>query len=231
MISVFHYHQPKLGNSESEYEDAFSYDVGRGLFAMADGSSESVFSNEWAKSLVDTFVSGKHDMKLDDMVETALGMWRSKLPWSNMKWFVKNKIARGSMSTFLGLEIQDGGFKSVAVGDTCLFIITPEGMKSFPIKNASEFGNTPKLIWTGNPLLRTRRSVKWANYMEGRLSESDILIMATDSLAHWMISRAKQSPWKMLIDHSENEGELISGLINSGEMKNDDVTFAVISLR
>ncbi|WP_297215281.1 hypothetical protein [Thermoplasma sp.] len=231
MIRLFHYHQPKIGNSESEYEDAFSYDTEKGLFAMADGSSESVFSNEWARSLVETFIQGKYDMKIDDMVETAVGLWRSKLPWDNMRWFVRNKIARGSMSTFLGLEIAGHEFRSVAVGDTCLFIVSSDGLKSFPVKNASEFGNTPKLIWTGNPLLRTRRSIRWANFMEGKISENDILIMATDSLAHWILKNTEHRPWKALMDHADDERDFISDLINSGYMKNDDVTFAIISLK
>ena len=43
---------PKDPENPSQYEDAWHYDPGRGIAAIADGVSSSIFSRPWAEVLV-----------------------------------------------------------------------------------------------------------------------------------------------------------------------------------
>ena len=43
---------PKFGNTEDEYEDAVAFSLPDQRFAIADGATESSFSDRWAQSLV-----------------------------------------------------------------------------------------------------------------------------------------------------------------------------------
>ena len=105
------FHRPKSGYRESEYEDAYSLDAEGGKFAVADGATESSFSNIWAKALVSTFVENPPPMDMNDrqsvknLLDAARKKWYREIDWTSLPWFQKNKAVLGSYSTFLGLQV------------------------------------------------------------------------------------------------------------------------------
>ena len=66
------------------YEDAAAFDLQERRFAIADGVSSAIFSDVWAKVLVDTAVEG--DIPLDDMeamvewLTPLRDQWKESLP-------------------------------------------------------------------------------------------------------------------------------------------------------
>lgn len=226
---IYEYHQQKIGNSLNEYEDSFSYDLSTGRFAMADGSTESIFSNVWSRALTTSYVRGKYGLDLNALVSDARAKWYSSIDWSNLRWFIRNKAMRGSYSTFLGISFDSRHYLSIGVGDTCLFHITEDNVTSFPIKTAKEFNNSPLLVWSGNPYTREIRAPKWIHYIEGDVDEGDVILMATDAFSQWFLKHMDERPWVKTIEHMGMEREFVTNLIESGEMKNDDVTYAFIS--
>ncbi len=229
-LNLHEFHIQKIGNKPDEYEDSFSYDIASGRFAMADGASESAYSGLWARSLTSAYVSHYSGSSLIPVIETARKQWLNGIRWDGMKWFVRNKVMRGSYSTFLGLSFSgDNHYRAIGVGDTCLFHINEGEVTSFPIRDQKEFGNTPILIWSGNPFSGEVKIPKWVYYVEGEIDEGDILIMATDSYSHWFMKNIDRSPWENMLSDQAEETRFIQGLIAKKEMKNDDVTYAVIT--
>lgn len=239
MIKVREYHRPKLGNSEGEYEDAFAFNLRTKRFAIADGASDSIFSNVWAQNLVKSFVKTnvpfRYKKKLvNGLLSKSREIWFKSIDWENMKWFVKNKAVKGSFSTFLGLEIRKKGkryhYRGIVIGDSCFFTLNEE-LFSFPLKEASEFNITPELLWSGygSPF---NEEYKWdppeLTFFEGDLHQGDSILMATDSLSKWILENGEKR-FKFLVE-SENPLNAIEELLQSKAMRNDDITLAIITL-
>lgn len=240
MIKVREFHRAKLGNSESEYEDAFAFNIRRKRFAMADGASESVFSGIWAKALVHSFINSKTRISdanalAEHMLTEARQTWYEQIDWDGLKLFVKNKAVKGSFSTFLGIELLKGTstykYKAVAFGDTCFLTIRNGRIASMPIEKASDFNITPKLFWSGygSPF---EKEYKWKipQLLEfsGEIEFGDSLIMATDALSKWILENNYNS-WEILTK-VEDPAMLFNSLLQHRMIRNDDITLAVLTL-
>lgn len=240
MITVKEFHRPKLGNSEEEYEDAFAYNIDRNRFAIADGASDSIFSGIWARSLAEAFVN--IDLKfssdlqfLKRVIFESRKRWYNSVPWDTLRVFVKNKAIKGSFSTFLGIETERKGnnfdFRGIAIGDSCMFIPGRDGMTGFPLNDPAKFNITPKLIWSGygSPFPEEYNTkIPDIMYYEGSLPAGSSIVMATDALSMWALSHAPKS-FQTLMTEKDPIG-LITGLMEKREIRNDDITFSMITL-
>jgi hypothetical protein len=66
-------------------------------------------------------------------------------------------------------------------------------------------------------------------FASGDLRVGDVLFLATDALAHWMVQRDEQDPHRLwtalsVLDHDYLFAQLVSQARAAQEMKNDDVT-------
>jgi serine/threonine protein phosphatase PrpC len=121
---------PKQGNQDDENEDAFHFEEGRGVFAMADGATEGVRSGDWARLLVDLFVESPlvaprsedpvgwaEQSGLRTWVEAAVGRWneaaRIQPRSEGLPWYVERAAERGSYATLLGFTITEPEPESV----------------------------------------------------------------------------------------------------------------------
>ena len=232
------FHIQKDGNLPTEYEDQFFSNKENLAFAMADGAADSVFSQQWANLLVDNFTSNPFDIKKTQEVflnwlEPLQLQWRKEINWKDLRWYVEEKARRGAFSTFLAFQIKDSQpdetIDSVAIGDTCLFIIHDDKAKMFPMMNSSDFGNTPHLLCSYE-----RYNTKILPYMQTsttKVDRGDLIIMATDAFAKWLLENScggKRS-WTLFqdIDQSKFE-EVINYLRKSKKIRNDDTTAAFI---
>lgn len=240
MISVKEFHRPKLGNSDNEYEDAFACNFEHRRFAIADGASDSIFSNIWADSLVKSFTDLNKQVKNDEsylkeIIFGARKRWYNQIDWGSLKLFVKNKALNGSFSTFLGVQLTPSGrgykCKIISVGDSCIFIVKEKETVPFPIDDPRKFNITPKLIWSGygNPFPEDYNTkVPKLEYMEEVLMPGDRLLMATDAISKWIMENLPNS-----LDELQNDGNsygFITGLLESREMRNDDITYSWVTL-
>ncbi len=241
MISVREFHRPKLGNSDVEYEDAFACNFERKRFAIADGASESIFSNIWADSLVNAFTNlsapiSAEEEYLRQIIYSARKRWYNSINWDSLRLFVRNKALGGSYSTFLGAQIFNyrGGHlcKIISVGDSCIFIIRDsEGITSFPINDPKKFNISPKLIWSGygSPFPEDYNAkVPPIEHYEVTLEPGDRLLLATDAISKWIMENLPGSLQQ--IGNGSNSYGFITGLLESREMRNDDITYSWVTL-
>lgn len=240
MINVREFHRPKLGNSEEEYEDAFSYNLNKGRIAIADGASDSIFSNVWAKSLVNAFVNGSVTYSADpeflrSIIFMARRTWYNNINWDSLRVFVKNKAIKGSFSTFLGVQLKERrnsfDYKVIAVGDTCYFTYDGGKLEGFPLNDPSKFNISPQLIWSGygSPFPEEYNTkLPRINFYEGSIEKGERLIFATDAMSKWILENGPGS-FDNLFSLEDPHG-FITGLLEARVMRNDDITYAAVTL-
>ncbi|MBE9185642.1 protein phosphatase 2C domain-containing protein [Microcoleus sp. LEGE 07076] len=229
----------KGGNSSEECEDAYECSSLNSqspwYCAVSDGATESSFSKEWASKLVKSFVSKPFDSpeEISDWLEPLQQDWSNWLSQKDLPWFAKRKAAQGSYATLLGLKIEqntgDREFKwqSIAVGDSCLFVVHSESLLScFPLGQSSDLNSTPDLVGTfpqdNNTLTK---SVK---VTMGNAQSETHFYLVTDALAGWIFKtlESEKNPWQIL-DNINTQKEFIGWLDDlrvSREIRNDDTT-------
>ncbi len=240
------YYAAKHGNAEAEWEDggaAFPGDPSNGRrprLAVADGAAGGFGSARWAQQLVAGFVGA--DSEPPALSRTALHEWLAAM---QDRWHHDPRLAGatelqrrkleevGSLATFLGCELRDldgarPRWTAIALGDTVLFQVRGRKLVAqFPAMAAEEFGYNPDGVPTRPEALA--ETLDRVLIGEGELADGDVLYVATDALAQWMIEAAAaddRTLWTVLgeLDHPDTFRRLVEDRRRCGEMKNDDVT-------
>ncbi|MSR55083.1 MAG: hypothetical protein EXS09_17610 [Gemmataceae bacterium] len=214
---------PKEGHSLDECEDAVRGNTAAGRFAIADGATESYAAGDWARLLVDAFVSA-------GPIENWLGKprmaWKQQTGSQAVSWYAEDKFKLGAHATFLGLTVASGEWSAIAAGDVCLFVLSRGSLlKTFPMTHSSEFSTTPSLV--------TSRSGP-ANWKEDRglLAPGDTLLLATDALAQMLLASAEAGKFAgndlTAIDNEDDFSLWVAMMRSSGRLRNDDVAVGVV---
>lgn len=248
------YRLPKQGYSIEECDDAFAYELNALRFAIADGATESAFSDRWAQSLVKAYVNEPPfgmPPEEDAMMLWMLPLqheWRQGIDWANLPWYCQEKAENGAFATFLALEFAAHGtvwekivsrtlqgeelkWNAFAVGDSNLFQVRGEEMLvTFPVGRSDEFSSRPILLASNeNHNYSAVRDIKSAS---GGVKAGDLFFLATDALAKWFLERheAGEKPWQRLLAvKDEAEFAALSERLRREEgVRNDDMTLVVI---
>jgi len=237
------YYAPKRGNAEAEWEDGGAASPGAGggrpRFAVADGATQGFGSARWAQHLVAGFVGAGADAPpglspgaLFGWLETMQARWYDDSRLAGASAIERLKLEEvGSFATFLGCELTPEPrprWTAVALGDTVLFHVRDDRLVTqFPALSAADFGYNPDGVSTKPEALREQ--VGRALTGEGALADGDLLYVATDAFAHWMVEQNLRDPgvlWPTLagIAHPDTFRRLVADRRGCGDMGNDDVT-------
>lgn len=239
------FYAPKRGNSEAEWEDgaaaAPAGGSGRGpRFAVADGATQGFGSARWAQQLVAGFVGD--DGAAPDLTRNSLHRWALA---AQDRWHDDPRLAGatdlqllkmstvGAFATFLGCELRDLAgprprWSAVALGDAVLFHVRDRAVVTqFPSIAADDFGSNPDGLPTTAGTLADM--VGRALFAEGDLRVGDLLYLATDAFAQWVVAadrRDRRAVWTTLarLDHPDAFRGLVADRRAAREMTNDDVT-------
>ncbi len=231
--------QPKRGDTEDEYEDAWAADPARGRFAVDDGASETAFAGRWAQLLTEEFLEAKRPLDLTAWLEQPRQRWADEMMSLELPWYAEMKRELGGFAAFLGVRLhgpsadRPASWRAVAVGDSCLIRVRQDGrIRSFPMRKASDFGNQPRLIGSrGHPEIETA-------YAHGVLSPGDRLLLLTDALAQWHLQCQEQGgragdDVAAVLSADQPDAAFASWIEEQrdrGELRNDDVTLLAIDL-
>lgn len=240
---------PKAGNTHEEYEDASwpltATEVESGIFrcAVADGATESSFSGEWARLLVEAYRQGANtETKILKTLPTVSEAWSRDRTTESLPWYAQTKLQSGAYSSLVGLTIRgrapelEGRWKALAVGDSCLFQVRGENLiTAFPLDRSQDFNNRPRLLSTivdNEELAQVQVAKKYGAWREG-----DRFYLMTDALAAWFLSATEngQSPWEEIdcmaeFSNHDDFAQWIEHLREAGSIRNDDVTLIHIAL-
>lgn len=238
-IAIATYRTAKLGESAEACEDVIGQqrrsENGNDYVrvALSDGATMSSFARRWAELLTHFFVH-RHLSSPAFYEEAAFARalrimrqaWRARLP-SDLPWHSEVKVAEGAAATLLGVEVVVNGegarWNALAVGDTCLLQYDGKRiMHAFPIAKSEEFAYTPELLLSAP---ETRIPVPL--FAAGSLSDGDVLVLATDALAKYLLEHDGE------VDPAELAGgdrcaERLDALRADGTMKNDDIAIALL---
>ncbi len=245
--------QQKMGNAESEYEDACCYSEGFGpscaRAAVADGASTAFESQSWVNLLVRRFV----DAAGPRLEPASFGAWLGSVqqewaraaaaaPTTESIYSVyDDDLAQdGTYGTFLGMELGGlggGGAKSwwraLSIGDTVLFHIRGGALVGqSPKMRFGDFARGPALVHSN----ADRRDADCSAIVlddGGPLQSGDVVLVATDALAAWMTGRAESGTpvWDLVANIDPlSFRDLVAKLRANGDMVNDDVTVLVARL-
>jgi hypothetical protein len=225
---------PKAGNAAQEYEDAFAVEEASLRYAVADGASETSFARQWAELLVDRFVHEPPAPEgLREWVAPMQATWAGANKPKATAWYAEEKAKDGAFSSLLGVAIDHGRWRALAIGDTCLFVIRAGKLAhAFPLEKAAQFNNRPVLL---SSVSRANQRV-WDEVRqgEGELVEKDQLLLMTDALAQWFLveSEMGRRPWAALAKAATQEGfaALVDLLRSGGALRNDDTTLVRIEV-
>ena len=244
---IAHFTMPKVGEQESDIEDAYSWSNDRSVVAIADGTSTSFLAGKWAELLVEHFC-----LPNESSIDEISRRWEEWLRPVQQKWrqhYLKIKTdktipwnAKGGdkdhgSATFVGLKLQppsqagEKTWEALAVGDSCLFQIKANSDKliAFPLDKSEQFTTVTNCFHS----LPEYKSCPPAS-MTGLYEEGDIFFLASDALAEWIIKDYENhtSTWIKLISIATQEEftNFINRLRHDRLIKNDDTTLLRINV-
>ena len=187
--------RPKVGNRESENEDAIAVALAALRFAVADGATEGWHSREWADHLAKSYVRrppepARFPKWLGDVRREWSPPARTETATA---WYSEAKEAEGAFAALVGVQLvrrttgHNWTWKAVAIGDSCLFVIRNDQLlHAFPIESADGFGSRPALV-SSSPTVTVGDPL----WLAGQAEAGDILALATDRVAEWLLSQAE----------------------------------------
>jgi hypothetical protein len=230
---------PRHGHGTDECQDAAAADPERGRYAVADGASESAFAGTWARLLVESFVAagnGAEGMPWLGQAQQRFAAAVRRAPGEpEPPWYLETGLRQGAFATFLGVVLDGGGWRALAVGDSCLFQVRQDCLvQAFPVERSDDFGATPWLVGSrpapvgagGAPGLCRR----------GEWQSGDHLLLMTDALAQWFLAEAEagRRPWQALERLQIGGPAAFAGWVNDQRglrrLRNDDVTLLTVCL-
>lgn len=227
--------QAKLGELPDVCEDVFAQvhavenDVETLSVAVSDGATMTSFARVWAELLTTTFVSNRiDDSTFGFWIPILRKAWFTRLP-PDLPWHSEEKVAQGAGATLLGLRVvrdtSGTAWVAIAVGDTCLLRYDGNRIvESFPIAGSADFDNAPPLISSADHAV-----IPTPTRTTGMLARHDVLLVATDALAKYLIERnGELDPLELL--REEGRDGRFDDLRASGAMKNDDIAFAMVRI-
>jgi len=226
---------PKAGNAAQEYEDAYAVEEAALRFAVADGASETSFARQWAELLVDRFVHEPPTPEsLREWIAPMQATWAGANQPKATAWYAEEKARDGAFSSLLGVAFNQGRWRALAIGDSCLFVVRAGKLAhAFPLEKAEQFNNRPMLI---SSVARANQGV-WdqVRHGEGELVGKDQLLLMTDALAQWFLTEAEMGrrPWAALAKAAASQdafNAFVDMLRSGGMMRNDDTTLVRIEV-
>jgi hypothetical protein len=226
---------PKEGNSDGQYEDAWSVcpdDISTGdrfTIAVADGASSAVFAREWAQMLARAFAVGgfpNTDAESSKIIGALGQQWRASVGDKATTWHAQEKLEYGSSATLLVVtwDTQKKTWESCSVGDVCVFLVRRNKLRfAFPLTKSAKFSDRPSLLTTEIGVRQPMPTV--TRYVE-KYEDGDRFLLMTDALSQHFLAEfeAKRKPWNELPETPDTLTAYLKSRRDSGVLHNDDVT-------
>ncbi len=236
---------PKDVQNPNAYEDAFDVDGVRGLAAVCDGVSSTIFAGRWAAILAKAVVADPPDVNSRDLREAWLkrtrDAWSQSVDESALAWHQKPKLLDGAGTTLLWIEIgtdevADGvarpyQLRAYSIGDCCLFHVRQGNvLQTFPIQDSARFESNPQVIRS----VFKRGDVVEFEAMETQCRPGDLLVLCTDAVAGWTMRQLEAGAtldwnayWDMPLEQWQ---QWLIGLRQQNQIRYDDSTAVLLRL-
>ena len=228
------YTAPKGGRTPDENEDAADGERYPGVlcFAIADGATESSYSGEWARLLVKFAAVGRRRSVSDrTLLASIQAEWRRGIP-KELPWYAAEKVEKGAFAAFLLLKIGPSlNWSARSIGDCCLFQVRAGRLVTrWPFTHPSQFDNHPFLLGSRS----TYESLKGhINQADGEWELGDEFWLATDALAHWLLTQHVTGAWPPVGLAGVGDANGFQAWVEASRregLRNDDTTLVRVTL-
>ena len=226
----------KAGSTTAENEDRAAWSVGSSAIrvAIADGATESSYSDLWADALVHAWIAGERPELGAGLLAHAKAKWSERLPdMESLPWYAQAKLEEGSHATFAGVQLSLRGkrmrWRAQIVGDCELFVLKARGSlrlkRCEPLKSPADFGYQPDLLTTtaggstAVPVAMVTGRVRWPFE----------IWLCTDAFAAACLAAALDGnppwdEWATAMEEPDAFRHLVDQWRSTGAMRNDDTT-------
>ncbi|MHC5747471.1 MAG: protein phosphatase 2C domain-containing protein [Nostoc sp.] len=241
-IRSFHIQKKGLSEAECEDKNALSSNNSSTLrVAIADGATESLFSDVWADILVNSYVSKGADLLKPSGLEFVNQEFVQKtsqhilqMP-ETRQWFMYEKLERGTHATLAAVEFSSmETIQILTVGDSCIFWCdgNADEVNMLPELSAEDFGSFPASVchipktWQSLEQKIVKKEVTFQNTLQ--------MVLCTDALACWLVTELQSKPSSLerlfQISDSGSFTSFIETLREQNNIRNDDVTLVLIDV-
>lgn len=226
----------KKASIEYKYiQDKYSFSNSNKCIALSDGTTQSFKSELWARMLVDNFVNNPlFDVNLlkKNLKNLAAEFKSTDFEFSSnfaKASLEKAKRNKGGTATFIGLQfINDFSVNVLNCGDTCLFVLRDNKIKSFPFKTLEELDNNNYFINT-NKLLEDEIENEFFNFNEITILKDDIIILATDAISRLIFRKPESISSILKCNNFENLKSFCETSWENKELEEDDISIVIVS--
>lgn len=242
----------KAGESEKDYQDACAYNLDLRRFAIADGATGAFMSAIWSKLLVKRFCEDEDSTNLNLFLTQEWTEWLrpAQQEWQKSvrdvveqvdpqkQWFVVNRYIQRepAIATFVGMEFSEPTgnsieWKAFLIGDSCLFHIRGDKADVFPELSPKDFGYHPDAFAS----IELHKVQYTPIYATGTYLPSDIILLATDAIAKWILMQVQASSWPDIVEilrmiHTPTDFQALANNLRMDKelpLENDDVTLMI----
>jgi len=218
-------------------QDKYSINIKQKVVSIADGTTQSYDSGFWANLLCEYFTN-KPKFQTATLVkefkEEANKVKNRDVQFSPnpaKAALERDKLKKGSTSTFLGIQIEnENTLKVVSLGDSNLFILNDKRIKkSYPFKNVKELDTNNDFLNTQN-LLEDKVDPDLFKVTTAQIQNKDKIILTTDALSRFLFKYPEKINDILEIDRFEKLHAFITEQWEKGVLEEDDITAVVIEL-
>lgn len=230
-----------------QYQDAFALNERRGIAAIADGVSSSLFSAPWAKILTESVVAAPPDVhdgnSLFPWLAAQRAKWNESIDTVNLAWHQKAKMQQGAQSTLLWARIlppderdrqcpDSPRLQAFAIGDCCLLHARGSQMlRAFPIESSGAFEENPQVL---SSIEGKQDEAIAFHRLYDYCQAGDLLVLCTDAIGAWAIKALEDGAtllWRDFWEMSQNDwAAYIARLREDGRMRYDDATMLILRI-
>lgn len=218
-------------------------------FVVTDGATETYESRRWVDYLVGSFMSADRTCATGwpDIERGSIGAWFKAMqdqwwaaPHATRDAIEKLKLRQGTLATFVGGQITGLNtatpvWQAATLGDSVLFHVRDGNLiTQVPELRAADFASTPEGISTLPEKLG--RMSEQLQIRDGYLEPGDMIFVATDAFAKWMVTRVEardRALWPLLgeLTHPSVFDQLVAKERRNAAIKDDDVTLLRIRIQ
>lgn len=174
-------------------QDKFAFNASNNSFALADGTTQSFFSEVWASLITQSFVTNP-TFDLASLILRFTNLvplfQETKFEYSSnpaKASLEKTKQQKGSTATFFGLQFDDENkARVISCGDSNLFILRYNKLECFPFNDVDTLDSNSSFINT-EQLLQNKIDETYFHSTELILQYDDLIIVASDALSRLLL--------------------------------------------
>ena len=216
-------------------QDKFAVNKKTGCFALADGTTQSFYSEKWAETITAKFVSSptfncERLIKLfTDCVQAYKKSDFKFSPNPAKASLEKAKMQQGGTATFMGIQITKNKLNIISSGDTNLFHISGNKQQYFPYSDIESLDGNKHFINTER-LLENKIDVSFFQSKTLSVSNNDLIIVATDALSRLFLKKPQIISEFISITVFDELHKFCLTHWEQKELEEDDISAIIIKL-